>query len=180
MSNFKTKFAIQFILGSLIMGIIFGLIGNIATGVLYNVIKPEGTGVCYIITITSYVFDAIAVIFAVLISQNTLKKKSYDNYPDSPMKFYLILAGIVTAVSVLWSIIFYPAIYNTCVENLDTLEMTLNLDSDKFATTDSVVDEVKRLAKTAVRIAEIIGNIVFAAIAFLMAPVYAKRHENFF
>ncbi len=173
MNSFKLKFALQFIIDVLVVGIICGILARLSVVVLANIFDADGANVSYSLVIPSYVFGAIAVVIAVFITQNALKKKDLDNYPLSSVKFYIVFAAIVTIINIAWGFLSFGSTYNMCLDNaVDPVDVLFKVDYNKA--------EFEKLVKVATRNAIIIGNAISAAITFLMAPVFAKRHDNIF
>lgn len=177
MSNFKSKFIVQFIINLIIVGIIATILGRVATALLFKALGVQGTSVCWLMVLVTGVFNAAAMIVSLILTQNELKKKSLDNIPDSPVKFYAVFILALIVLNVVISVIGFSSTYNTCVQNISVISM-----ENELASSGTDRSEVKAVVEeqlhSAVRNAVIVANVIQAAVLALATIVISNRHRK--
>jgi hypothetical protein len=177
MQNFKSKFIVQFIMNLITVGIIATIVGRVITALLFKTLGVQGTSVCWLMVLVTGVFNVAAMIVSLILTQNELKKKSLDNIPDIPVKFYAVLILALIILNVVISVIGFSSTYNTCVQNISVISMENDLVSagtDRSVVRSVVEDQLH----SAVRNALIVVNIIQMVILALMTIVISKRHNR--
>ena len=159
MQDFKKKFIVQFIIDALVLGILFFIAFRLIAVVFVS--SLEGTAVCLPIVVCTVLANVFAGSIAVFLTQNTLAKKECTNIPE-PMPFYLILAIVMIALILLYTVFGYSALEGYCRNNISILTVKS--------------EDVHNAAVKAV----IISDIVQAAVILAFMPLWKKRHNKLF
>lgn len=158
MTGFKSKFIVQFIIDSLVLGVIFFIVFRLLAAV--GVSAAEGTGVCLPIVLSSVLSGTFASGIAVFVTQRALSKKGVDDAPQ-PIPFYLILAAVLFVLTLLYTILGFSVLEGYCRNNIS---ITVPADTIRPAVTKAVV----------------IANIAQAVILAGFVPFWKKCHEKLF
>ena len=158
MSDFKSKFILQFIIDSLVLGILFTILFRVIAAVLCS--GAEGTAVCLPIVLCTLLANVFAAGIAVFLTQNSLAKKDVSGAPQ-PLPFYLILAAVLIALNLLYTVLGFSVLDGWCRNNI-----SITVPADTI--------------RPAVRKAAVISDLVQAALLPCFIPFWKKRHEALF
>ena len=158
MSDFKSKFILQFIIDSLVLGILFTILFRVIAAVLCS--GAEGTAVCLPIVLCTLLANVFAAGIAVFLTQNSLAKKDVSGAPQ-PLPFYLILAAVLIALNLLYTVLGFSVLEGWCRNNI-----SITVPADTI--------------RPAVRKAAVISDLVQAALLPCFIPFWKKRHEALF
>ena len=159
MTNFKSKFITQFIIDSLMLGILFTIVLRLIAAAF--VTSLEGTAVCLPIVLCSVLANVFATGIAVFLTQNTLAKKGCSDIPDTIM-FYVVLAAVLIILVLLYTILGFSTLERYCTNNISLF--TVSKDDIHSAVMRSVI------------ISDVVQVIIFAA----FIPFWKKRHDSLF
>lgn len=158
MKNFKSTFIVQFIIDSLVLGIIFTVLSRLAAAAFVS--SLEGTAVCLPIVLCTVLANVLAAGIAVFLTQNTLAKKDCSNIPDTIM-FYIVFAAVLFILILLYTILGFSTLEGFCTKNIS---LTVSKDDIHSAVMKSVI------------ISDVVQAILFAA----LIPLWKKRHDSLF
>ena len=158
MSDFKSKFILQLIIDILVLGILFTVLFRILAAVFCN--AAEGTAVCLPIVLCTLLANVFAAGIAVFLTQNTLSKKGITGAPQ-PIPFYLILAAVLIALNLLYTVLGFSVLEGWCKNNI-----SITVPAETI--------------RPAVRKAVIISDLVQAVLLSGFVPFWKKRHEALF
>lgn len=158
MSDFKSRFILQLIIDILVLGILFTVLFRILAAVFCN--AAEGTAVCLPIVLCTLLANVFAVGIAVFLTQNTLSKKGVTGAPQ-PFPFYLILAAVLIALNLLYTVLGFSVLEGWCRNNI-----SITVPAETI--------------RPAVRKAVIISDLVQAVLLAGFVPFWKKRHETLF
>ena len=158
MSDFKSKFILQLFIDTLVLGILFTILFRVIAAVLCS--SAEGTAVCLPIVLCTLLATIFAAGIAVFLTQNALAKKGVSDAPQ-PMPFYLILAGVLIALNLIYTILGFSVLEGWCRNNI-----SITVPADTI--------------RPAVRKAVVISDLVQAVILPCFVPFWKKRHEALF
>lgn len=158
MSDFKSKFILQLIIDILVLGILFTVLFRILAAVFCN--AAEGTAVCLPIVLCTLLANVFAAGIAVFLTQNTLSKKGVTSAPQ-PFPFYLILAAVLIALNLLYTVLGFSVLEGWCRNNI-----SITVPAETI--------------RPAVRKAVIISDLVQAVLLAGFVPFWKKRHEALF
>ena len=159
MTNFKPKFIVQFIIDSLVLGIIFTILSRLAAAAFVS--SLEGTAVCLPIILCTVLANVFAAGIAVFLTQNTLAKKDCSNIPDT-IVFYIVLAAVLIILILLYTIFGFSTLEGFCTNNISALTVS--------------EDDIHSAVKKSVIISDVVQAVVFLA----LIPLWKKRHDSLF
>lgn len=177
-TNFNFKFIIQFIIDMLVFGIGATIIVKVLQSFIINGTSISGFPVCWMINLTNCLFNIFTMVLASFSAQKYISKMSLTDFPEDPVKFYLIFAAVITGINIMFSVFGFSSTYGVCVNNMDEIEMSMNRPAGQDAA--EFINQLKDKIRNTVIISLIIGNAIEAGVIFTFAPVLAKRHNRLF
>ena len=158
MSDFKRKFILQLIIDMMVLGILFTVLFRVIAAVLCGAM--EGTAVCLPVVLCTLLANVFAAGIAVFLTQNSLAKKGVSDAPQ-PMPFYLILAAVLIALNLMYTVLGFSVLEGWCRNNI-----SITVPADTI--------------RPAVRKAAVISDLVQAVFLSGFIPFWKKRHEALF
>lgn len=168
MKKYSLVFIPRFAITALLLGFIFIFVGNLTNALLASVANWSGMNFMVVQVIVPTLYRVLAVYLAVSYSiQYSVKKDCESLYNEN--KFFIIFFISIILINIVYSIFFYTSTYNSCLNNINFLEL-----SSKHG-----VDGAKLKVRSFFNLIFIISCLISSVLFTLMIPLSKKMYKKY-
>jgi len=185
MKKFTPYFIVQTAICTLVPCIVLGIIGQKVAGAILSGGPNAATTIAYPYTLVLHTLYAVIFAVSAIITQKSLSKKRLE-VPEKPMAAYAIAAGVLLAVSIVFSIIGLQTNVDQVVMQRLSTDQIFTLLSQYAAKNITITDQQEILAKfvadiqNSFKISTIIAKVIQAVIAAGTVVFLNKKHSELF